>query len=116
MNYLSKRIHVSTVEEKMTKYTIMCFLLMTSLPSYCQNLVFSVDCSDSLLMTIKGKYTKYPDAISPYISSILPKAQQPEALRRMDAMHKLLLEAYPQPLGMDGRWRRDLYAGMRRSS
>jgi hypothetical protein len=63
-------------------------------------------------MTIKGKYTKYPDAIAPLTSSVLPKAQQPEALLRMDAMHKLLLEAYPQPLGMDGRWGRNLNAGL----
>jgi hypothetical protein len=63
-------------------------------------------------MTIKGKYTKGIDNIAPLASSILPKAQQPEALRRMDAMHKLLLEAYPQPVGMDGRWGRDLYAGV----
>jgi len=91
---------------------IVLLLLSIHLQSYCQNLTFPVDCSDSLLMTIKGKYTKGIDNIAPLTSSILPKAQQPEALRRMDAMHKLLLEAYPQPLGMDGRWGRDLYAGL----
>jgi hypothetical protein len=62
-------------------------------------------------MTIKGKYIKGIDNIAPLTSSILPKAQQPEALLRMDAMHKLLLEAYPQPIAMDGRWGRDLYVG-----
>ena len=91
---------------------IVLLLLSIHLQSYCQNLTFPVDCSDSLLMTIKGKYTKGIDNIAPLTSSILPKAQQPEALRRMDAMHKLLLEAYPQPLGMDGRWGRGLYAGL----
>ncbi len=91
---------------------IVLLLLSIYLQSHCQNLTFPVNCSDSLLMTIKGKYIKGIDNIAPLTSSILPKAQQPEALRRMDAMHKLLLEAYPQPLGMDGRWGRDLYAGL----
>ena len=96
----------------MKKYIPLLFILSIHLQSYCQNLTFPVNCSDSLLMTIKGKYTKYPDDIAPLTSSVLPKAQQPEALRRMDAMHKLLLEAYPQPIGMDGRWRRSLNAGL----
>lgn len=91
---------------------ILLLLLSIHLRSYCQNLTFPVECSDSLLMTIKGKYIKGDDLIAPATSSVLPKVQQPEALLRMDAMHKLLLEAYPQPLGMDGRWGRNLNAGL----
>lgn len=95
----------------MKKLIAILFLLNFNLKSFCQNLAFPVDCNDSLLMTTKGKYTKGYDNIAPLISSVLPKAQQPEVLLRMDAMHKLLLEAYPQPIAMDGRWGRDMYVG-----
>ena len=63
-------------------------------------------------MTIKGSYKKGGESINSYISSVLPKAQQPETFSRMDAMHKLLLEAYPQPIGMDGKWYRTLQTGL----
>jgi hypothetical protein len=97
----------------MKKQIIILFLFGIHLQSYCQKgFTATVPCSDSLLMTIKGEYRKEPDYISPSTSSALPKAQQPEALRRIDAMHKLLLEAYPQPIGMDGKWRRNLSSGV----
>lgn len=92
---------------------IVLMLLGIHLQSYCQkSFTATVPCSDSLLMTIKGEYRKGNDVITPSTSSVLPKAQQPEAFRRMDAMHKLLLEAYPQPVGMDGKWWRILNADM----
>ncbi|HSU27351.1 MAG TPA: hypothetical protein VLJ68_03155, partial [Chitinophagaceae bacterium] len=60
--------------------------------------------SDSLLMTIKGKYTKGNDVVYPSPASVLPMAQQPEVFRRIGLMHNLLLEAYPQPLGLEAKW------------
>jgi hypothetical protein len=75
-------------------------------------LTATVPCSDSLLITIKGEYRKNPDEILPSTSTVVPKAQQPEAMRRMDAMHKPLVEAYPQLVGMDGQWGRNLNAGL----
>jgi len=62
-------------------------------------------------MTIKRKYVKSNDVVYPSPSSVLPRAQQPEAFRRMDVMHQLLLEAYPQLLGLDGNWHRRLSNG-----
>jgi hypothetical protein len=92
---------------------IILLLLGIHSQSYCQKpFTATVPCSDSLLMTIEGEYRKNPDEIGSSISSVLPKAQQPEALRRMDAMHKLLLEAYPQPIGLDGLWGRTLTGGV----
>lgn len=94
------------------KYNIVLFFLSIQFQLYSQNLTFPVNCNDSLLMTIKGKYIKGDDLIAPATSSVLPKALQPEAMKRMEAMHKLLLEAYPQPIAMDGKWRRSLNAGL----
>ena len=89
----------------MKKHIIIFFPFLIHLQSYCQDFFTAkVPCSDSLLMTIKGSYKKIDDYINSSISTVLPKAQQPETFRRMDAMHQLLLEAYPQPIGMDGRW------------
>ena len=83
---------------------ILLFLLSIHLQSYCQKLTFSVNCSDSLLMTIKGKYIKGTDVVYPSPSSVLPRAQQSEPFRRMEVMHNLLLEAYPQPMGLEAKW------------
>jgi hypothetical protein len=88
----------------MKKQIILLFLLSIHLRSYCQHQTFAVNCNDSLLMTIKGKYIKSRDVVYPSSSSVLPRAQQPEAFRRMGDMHNLLLEAYPQPLGLEANW------------
>lgn len=59
-------------------------------------------------MSIKGNWNKKSDNIS---SSNLPTGQNRQALSRMDAINKLLQEAYPQPTGNDGDWWRNISAG-----
>ncbi len=91
----------------MKKQIILLILLTINFPSWCQKeFTSTVLCSDSLLMSIKGQYEKINDVIFKEVASVLPKAQQPEALRRMDAMHQMLLEAFPEPKGLVGYWHR----------
>lgn len=90
----------------MKKYIVILFLLNVHLQSYCQKsfTLSSGKCNDSVLMSIKGKYRLQEDNITAEISSLLSTVQQPEVSRRMDAVHKLIQEAYPQPTGNEGNW------------
>ena len=93
----------------MKKSITILFLLSIHLQLYCQKgFTATVPCNDSLLMSVKGKYRQQEDAISPEISSLLSRAQQLEVSRRLDAVHKLLQEAYPQPTGNEGNWHKNL--------
>lgn len=88
----------------MKKNIIILFLLSIHLQSYCQKsfTLSSGECNDSVLMSIKGKYRLQEDNITVEISSVLSRVQQPEVSRRMDAVHKLMQEAYAQPTGNEG--------------
>jgi hypothetical protein len=60
-------------------------------------------CDDAAIMALKGKWT----ADSPPRSSPVTSEQYMQAARRTDAIHALLLEAYPEPVGMEeGLWER----------
>ena len=60
-------------------------------------------------MSYKGKWKQNHDNIIPDNTfPFLPRAQFPEVYRRMDAVHEMLQEAYPQPTGNDATWWRNL--------
>lgn len=65
-------------------------------------------CDNSVIMGIEGAYDKDLDFGYSGTMSVLPAAQRTEALRRLDAVHQLLVEAYPRPLGQEADWRRGL--------
>lgn len=88
---------------------IILLLLSIHLQSYCQLKTIPVKCNDSVLMSIKGKWKKEPDNITPPPN--FSRAQIQEALKRMDAMHQLLQEAYPQPTGNEAGWWRNMTQG-----
>jgi len=89
----------------MKKYIILLFLLSIHLQSYCQKpfTLSSGECSDSMLLTIKGKYWFVKDNTSTEISDVLLSGQKSEVIRRMEQAHNLLQEAY-QPTGNEGHW------------
>ena len=89
----------------MKKYIILLFLLSIRLQSYCQKpfLLKTGECSDSMLLTIKGKYWFVKDNTSTEISDVLLSGQKSEVIRRMEQAHNLLQEAY-QPTGNEGHW------------
>lgn len=90
----------------MKKKIIILILLGIQIQSYCQKsfTLSSGECNESVLMAIKGKYRLQEDNIISDISSVISKEQQPEVSRRVEALHKLLQEAYPQPTGNEGNW------------
>lgn len=94
----------------MKKQIIIIFLLSIYLPSFCQIRTIPVKCNDSVLMSIKGRWKKVPDNIYPPPN--FSRAQIQEALNRMDVIHHLLQEAYPQPTGNEAGWWRNMSSGM----
>ena len=90
----------------MKKQIIILFFLGIHLQSFCQKsfTLSSGECNDSVLMSIRGKYRLLGDNIIADFSSILSREQQPEVSHRVEAVHKLLQEAYPQPAGNEGNW------------
>jgi len=89
----------------MKKQFIILFLLSIHLQSYCQKpfTLTSGECSDSMLLTIKGKYWQDKESTSTEISDVLVSGQQSEVIRRMEQVHNLLKETY-QPTGNEGYW------------
>ena len=64
-------------------------------------------CNPSMTDTIKGKWVKGQDILSPqYIG--FNKMQVQEVLNRLDAVHKLAFEAYPNLVGVDAGWHHSL--------
>jgi len=88
----------------MKKKLFFFFLISIHLQSYCQKPSFvSVPCTDSFLLSIKGKYHFEGNSIN---TSVLDsKTHSPEIIKRGNAIHKAVMEALPQPPGMEANWK-----------
>lgn len=88
----------------MKKQTILFFLLLTYLHSYCQKpFTIKVPCTDSFLLSIKGHYHFDGNTIN---TSVLDsKTHSAEMIKRMNAMHRLVEEAIPEPMGLEANWK-----------
>jgi hypothetical protein len=64
----------------------------------CCTLAQNTLCNDSLIMSIKGTWSKYPQ--QPMMSPVT-KSDFDQATKNMEAFHQLLLEAYPQGTGCE---------------
>ena len=88
------------------KKQIIIFFLGIQLPSSGQIITTTTaNCDDKLYMTLDGKWKKTNDVSG---SSGFSKTEMQEAVKRLDAIHQLVLEAYPEPKGLDAVWHRDL--------
>ncbi|HET6271661.1 MAG TPA: hypothetical protein VFG32_01645 [Bacteroidota bacterium] len=84
---------------------ITLVLVSIHLQSYCQGVITTTtaNCDDKLYMSLDGKWkTKHDYPGSPGFS----KTEQQETFKRLDAVHKLVFEAYPEPKGVDAVWHR----------
>ena len=93
----------------MKKQIIIPILLSIHLQSYCQQVITTTtaNCDDKLYITLDGKWKKNNDVSgSPGFS----KTEMQEANKRLDAIHQLVLEAYPEPKGLDAVWHRNQIA------
>lgn len=81
------------------------FFVTIHLQSSCQRIVTSTtaNCDDKLYMTLNGKWKQDQDLRG---SEGFSKTDQMEAFKRLDAIHQLVYEAYPEPIGLDAVWHR----------
>ena len=92
----------------MKKQFIILFLLFICYTSWGQNKIpNSGQCTEDELMKIAGRWIKASDYISNGVPK-LNKVQLQEVYNRIDAMHKLLQDIYPLPMGADAAWHRSL--------
>jgi hypothetical protein len=88
----------------MKKQTIIFLLLFLYHSSFSQIKTISVDCTDSYLLSLKGKYEKAKTVIGAGTISGLAAGQQQTMLKRLDTVHQMLLKAYPVPTGFEAYW------------
>jgi hypothetical protein len=88
----------------MKKQFIILFLIIASLSSRSQNSIqTTTPCNDALLQKTPGRWIKQNDLL--YATGI-SKQQQAEVLKRLDAIHQLVLSTYPELTGIDAAWHR----------
>ncbi len=63
-------------------------------------------CNDSMIMATKGKWKAPSNSLRPP-RELVTNEHYREVTNRIDAVHPLLLEAYPDLSGMEARWMRD---------
>ncbi len=72
-------------------------------------------CTDAMIQKVKGKWVKSYDLGES--NSAKYKDQQPEAYKRLDTIHNMMVKIYPQPIGIDAVWHRAIgisYFGTKR--
>ncbi len=86
-------------------FFIICFFLSIHLLSYSQEIITTTtaNCDDKLYMSLNGKWKQKQDHPG---SSGFSKTEQLETFKRLDAIHQLVFEAYPEPKGLDAVWSR----------
>lgn len=72
--------------------SIFCFFLLN-------RIVAQEACNDDIIMAIKGKWVKRPDAS-------MNAGNLPQVISRIDKMQQLLQAAYPEPIGIEAGWYR----------
>ncbi len=58
-------------------------------------------CNDEMIMAVKGKWAKRPDAT-------MKAGNQVQITNRIDKMQQLLQTAYPEPIGIEAAWYRSM--------
>ena len=79
------------------KQIIPLFLLLL----FATNLFAQEPCNEEIIMAIKGKWVKRPDAT-------MKAGNQTQITGRIDKMQQLLQSAYPEPKGIEAAWYRSM--------
>ena len=89
----------------MIKRTVLILILSLSM---CNFAAFAQAplCNDSMIMATKGKWKTLPTLYGPP-RELVTNEQYRQVTNRIDAVHPLLLEAYPDLPGMEAGWMRD---------
>lgn len=91
----------------MKKITPLFFLLL-----FANTLFAQEPCNDEIIMAVKGKWVKRPDAN-------MKAGNQAQVISRIDKMQQLLQAAYPEPNGIEAAWYRSMggyYSSVNNSS
>ena len=80
----------------MKKINLLFLLLLFGKYSFAQE-----QCSDDIILVVKGKWTKRPDAN-------MTGAQTAQINNRVDKIQQLLQAAYPEPKGIEAAWYRSM--------
>jgi hypothetical protein len=80
----------------MRQITPLFFLLLFATNLFAQEL-----CSEEIIMAVKGKWAKRPDAT-------MKAGNQTQITGRLDKMQRLLQAAYPEPKGLEAAWYRSM--------
>jgi len=90
------------------KKQLIIFFLGIQLQSSGQTITTTTaNCDDKLYITIDGKWKYKHDYPG---STGFSKTEQQETFKRLDAIQQLVLEAYPEPKGVDALWQRNQIA------
>lgn len=81
----------------MKKIFIIFFLFFLSV----QSVLTQEPCNDEMIMAVKGKWIKRPDAT-------MKAGNQVQITSRIDKMQQLLQTAYPEPKGIEAAWYRSM--------
>jgi hypothetical protein len=93
----------------MKKQLVILGLLINQLPSLGQGRTINTTtpCTDEVLYKTPGKWFKYTDVWQ--VDHIaFNKSQQQEVVNRVDKIHAMMQQAYPDPKGLDVAWHRAL--------
>lgn len=91
----------------MKRITPLFFLLL-----FANTLFAQEPCNDEIIMAVKGKWVKRPDAN-------MKAGNQAQVISRIDKMQQLLQAAYPEPNGIEAAWYRSMggyYSSVNNSS
>jgi hypothetical protein len=93
----------------MKKQVIFFYSILICLVSSGQKLFRKTDqpCNEKMTDTIRGRWVKGPDILNPEHIG-LNKTQVQEVINRLNAIHKLSLETYPNLIGVDAGWHHTL--------
>lgn len=88
----------------MTKFILILFWGFYGYSSIAQE----TPCNESLLMSIRGKWK---DFHSVSLTKEITKPVNDQMAKRSDAIHQMLLSAYPEPIGCETAWNKTFATG-----
>jgi hypothetical protein len=93
------------------KIKIIILLLLIQHTSWSQNSIpITTPCNDALLQKTPGRWVKDNDVL--YDNRSKNKQEEAEVIKRLDAINQLLLNTYPEPVGVDAAWHRSIGSGL----
>jgi hypothetical protein len=90
----------------MKKGILLISLFIAHQSSFTQNKIkTTTPCSDEVLFKTPGRWLKAYNGLLDYSEGLgLTSAQKKAILNRLDTIHQMMLEIYPEPMALDAAW------------